>query len=335
MRCLANSAGFAKVSLARAGLAATLLAVSLSMPGGAWAQAYPSKPVRVIVPYAPSSGVAVATRLVTDELAKTMGQSFVHETRTGAGGAIASQVVATSAPDGYTLLANSSAHTILPSLSSSLPYDTLRDLTGVTILAELPLVMVISKSKGIRNIRELVAAAKARPGSMTYASGGVGTSAHLGAEKFRAAAGIEVLHIPFKSTTDGMTEVMAGRVDFVYTAVASALSSIQEGSLVALAMSSKRSVTLPNVPTIEEAGVPGAGYSVWTALFAPAKTPRDIINRLHQEIVKVMTTTDLRERMLKVGAEAFTVSPDEFDVLIRRELVENEKLVKASGVKAQ
>ena len=319
----------------RSVVAAVVLAAFATVSGVATAQTYPSKPVRIIVPYAPSSGVAVATRLVTDELAKTMGQSFVHETRTGAGGAIASQAVATAAPDGYTLLANSSAHTILPSLSSNLPYDTLRDLTGVTILAELPLVMVISKSKGIRNVRELVAAAKAKPGSLTYASGGVGTSAHLGAEKFRAAAGIEVLHIPFKSTTDGMTEVMAGRVDDVYTAVASALSSIQEGSLLALAMSSKRSVTLPNVPTIEEAGVPGAGYSVWTALFAPGKTPREIINRLHQEVVKVMTTTDLRERMLKVGAEAFTVTPDEFDALIRRELVENERLVKASGVKAQ
>lgn len=241
-----------------------------------------------------------------------------------------------SAPaDGYTLLANSSSHSILQVLTPNIPYDTLRDFAGVTILAELPLVMVIAKSKGIRNVQELIASAKAKPGSMTFASAGVGTSAHLGAEKFRIAAGIDVLHIPFKSTTDGVTEVLAGRVDYVYTAVASVQSMIKDGALIPLAMSSKRSAVLPGVPTIEEAGVPGAGYSVWTGLLAPAKTPREIVLRLQQEIVKVLATTDLKERMLKVGAEPFTLTPEEFDALIKRELADNEKLVKASGIRAQ
>ena len=311
------------------------IVASVTAAGSAFAQAWPNKPVRVIVPYAPSSGVAIATRLVTDELAKSLGQSFIHETRTGAGGAIASAFVASSPADGYTLLANSSAHSILQVLNPGVPYDTLRDFVGVTPLAELPLVMVIARSKGIRSVQELVAAAKSKPGSLTFASAGVGTSAHLGAEKFRIAAGVEVLHIPFKSTTDGVTEVLAARVDYVYTAVASVQSMIKDGALVPLAMSSKRSASLPGVPTIEEAGVPGAGYSVWTGLMAPAKTPREVVLRLQQEIVKVLATTDLKERMLKVGAEPFTLTPDEFDALIKRELAENDKLVKAIGIRAQ
>ena len=312
-----------------------LTAVLWGVAAMAIAQTYPTKPVRVIVPYAPSSGVAIATRLVTDELAKTMGQPFVHETRTGAGGTIATAAVASAAPDGYTLLANSSAHSAVPVLMQNLPFDTARDLSGVTIIAELPLVLVIARSKGIRNVKELVAVAKAKPGSITFASSGVGTAGHLGSEKFRIASGIDTLHIPFKSTTDGMVEVMAGRVDFVYTAVASALSAIREGTLVPLALSSKRSAVLPDVMTIEETGVASAGYSVWTGLLAPSRTPREIVNRLQQEIVKVMASPDLRERMLKSGAEPYTVTPEEFDALIRREIADNERLVKAIGIRSQ
>jgi tripartite-type tricarboxylate transporter receptor subunit TctC len=312
--------------------AAALLAAACGM---AAAQTYPSKPVRVIVPYAPGSGVAVVTRLVTEELAKSMGQPFVHETRPGAGGTIATGVVATAPPDGYTLLANSSAHSAVPVLMQNLPFDTARDLAGVTTLAELPLVMVIARSKGIRNVKELIAAAKAKPGSMTFASAGAGTAGHLGSEKFRISSGFEALHIPFKSTTDGVAEVMAGRVDFVYTAVVSALGAIQDGTLVPLALSSKRSAVLPDVPAIEETGVANSGYSVWTGLLAPAKTPREILLTLHREIVKVLATPDMKSKMLKIGADPYTLMPEEFDALIRRELVENEKLVKAVGIKPQ
>jgi tripartite-type tricarboxylate transporter receptor subunit TctC len=307
----------------------------LGLAGAALAQTYPLKPVRVIVPYAPSSGVAIVTRFVTDELAKSMGQPFVHETRAGAGGTIAMAAAAAAPPDGYTILANSSAHSAVPILTQGLPFDTARDLAGITPLAELTLVMVIARSKGINSVKELIAAAKAKPGSITFASAGVGTAGHLGSEKFRIASGFEALHIPFKSTTDGMSEVMAGRVDYVYTAVASALGAIREGALVPLAVSSRRSAALPDVPGIEETGVPNAAYSVWTGLLAPSKTPRDIVNRLHQEIVKVLASPDMKARLLKVGADAFTTAPEEFDAMIRRELSDNERLVKAAGIKMQ
>ena len=302
---------------------------------GAHAQSYPSRPVRVIIPYGPGTGVDVVARMVAEAISKSVGQPFVAEQRVGAAGTIAAGTVANAPADGYTLLVDSSAHTSVPALMQNLPFDTARDFAGVTTLIENPLVLVTAQSRGYKTVADLVAAAKAKPGSINYASGGLGTSTHISAEKFRMGAGFEAVHIPFKSTTEALTEIMGGRMDFTYTALTSALSGIRDGRLVALAMSSRRSPVLPNVPTITEAGVANATYSSWVGMMVAAKTPREIINRLYQETLKAMATPDVQERLAKIGAEPVTMPPDDFEALRRRELVENVQLMKTIGIKAQ
>lgn len=299
------------------------------------AQQYPSKPVKVYVPYGPGTGVDVAARLVSEALAKNLSQPFVIENRPGAAGTIATALVAAAAPDGYSVLVNASSHTSVPALMRNLPYDAARDFAGVTTLAESPLVLVTSKSRGFQTVKQLIAAAKSKPGSITFASAGVGTATHIAAEKFRLAAGFEALHVPFKSTTDALVDVMTGRIDYLYTALVSALGGIRDGRLVALAVGARRSSVLPDVPTIVEAGVPNADYSLWFGMFVGAKTPRDIVNRLNRETVKVLATPELKDRLAKIGAEPFTMTPEEFDTMIRREIVENERLVKAAGIKTE
>ena len=301
----------------------------------AGAQAYPSRPVKVIVPYGPGTGVEVVARLLSQLIAKNFGQTFVVEARTGAGGTIATAFVATQPADGYTVLVDSSSHTSVPALMSNLPYDTMRDFSGVTTLVENPLMMVTSQSTGFKNVRELVAAAKAKPGVLTYASAGIGTSSHISAEKFRAGAGFKALHSPFQSTTEAITELLGGRMDFTYTALTSALSGVRDGRLVALAMSARRSSVLPTVPTIMEAGVPNGGYASWIGMMVVSKTPREIVNRLNQETLKALASAELKEQLGKIAAEVWTMSPEEFDVMRRRELDENDRLIKAVGIKLQ
>ncbi len=301
---------------------------------GALSQAYPSKPVKVLIPYGPGSGIDVVVRQLNDALSKSLGQPFVSENRPGAAGTIAAAYVLSQPSDGYTILSDSSSHTIVPSLMASIPFDTARDISGVTTLIENPLVLVTGRFKGINTAADLIAAAKAKPGSITYASAGIGSSTHISAEKFRIGGGFEGLHIPFKSSTDGLTEVMAGRIDFTYTALASALSGIRDGRLVPLAMVSRRVGVMPNIPSVDEV-VPGASYSTWLGVMVSSKTPREIVNRLNQEIVKIMNTPDMKDRLAKLGTEPWTMSPEEFDALRRKELVDNERLVKAAGIKKQ
>ena len=313
-----------------------IVIVALSVvAAGAQAQSYPSRPVRVIIPYGPGTGVDVVARMVTEAISKSVGQPFVAEQRVGAAGTIAAGTVANAPADGYTLLFDSSAHTSVPALMQNLPFDTARDFVGVTTLIENPLVLVTAQSRGYKTVADLVAAGKAKPGSINYASGGLGTSTHISAEKFRMGAGFEAVHIPFKSTTEALTEIMGGRMDFTYTALTSALSGIRDGRLVALAMSSRRSPVLPNVPTITEAGVANATYSSWVGMMVASKTPREIVNRLYQETLKAMATPEVQERLAKIGAEPVTMPPDEFEALRRRELVENVQLMKTIGIKAQ
>lgn len=302
---------------------------------GASAQSFPSRPIRAVIPYGPGTGVDVVARIVGEGVAKNLGQTFIAEQKVGAAGTIAAAYVASAPGDGYTLLFDSSAHTSVPALMQNLPFDTARDFSGVTTLIENPLVLVTGQTRGYKTVAELVAAGKAKPGSINFASGGIGTSTHISAEKFRMAAGFEAVHVPFKSTTEAITEILGGRMDFTYTALTSALSGIRDGRLVALAMSARRSSVLPNVPTITEAGVQNATYSSWVGMMVSSKTPRDIVNRLYQETVKVLAQPDVMERLAKIGAEPNTMTPDDFDALRRRELVENAQLMKTSGIKAQ
>ncbi len=301
----------------------------------AFAQGYPSRPVKVIIPFSTGTALDAVTRIVTQTLTINLGQPFVIENRTGAGGTIGAAVVATAPADGYTILSTSSSHTAVPASMQSIPYDTARDFAGVTILVENPLVLVAAKPTGIQSVRDLIAAAKARPGVLAFGSGGTGTGTHLATEKFRIAAGFDALHVPYRGTGEAVTEMLGGRIDFTVTTIASALPGIRDGRLLALAMMSRRSPVLSNIPTIVEAGVPEGGYSSWLGVLVAAKTPRDIVNRLHREIAKVLAAPDVKDRLEKIGLEAVAMTPDEFDRLIRRELAENAQLVKTLGIKIQ
>ena len=297
---------------------------------------YPTRPVRLIVPFTAGSTTDIIARAVSDRLSANLAQNIIVDNRSGAGGSIGAAVVAHASADGHTLLVHSSSHTVNPAMYAKLPYDTLRDFAGVTPLASLPNALVISPSKGLRSVKELIAAAKAKPGSINYASAGAGSATHLNAEKFRFRAGFEGTHIPFKGSPDALVEVITGRVDFYFCPVAPALPFIREGKLIALAVGSpKRSSVLPDVPTTAEAGVPGSEYNFWIGLLAPGKTPRAIVTRLYHETQNVLSSADVKKRFADLGADPMAMTPSEFDAYIRQELAANIALAKAAGLKAQ
>lgn len=302
----------------------------------AWAQGWPSKTVRITVPFTPGSGTDIIARTVTERLSSQIGQPIVIENRPGAGGTIGSAVVAKADPDGHTLLVHSSSYTVTPSTYKDLPYDTLRDLTGVIPLGLLPNVLVIAPSKGIRSVKELVAAAKARPGSLNSASVSIGSATHLNAERFRLGAGIDTVNIPFKGSPEALTEIITGRVDYYFCPVNAVLPLLKDGKIVALAVgSTKRSLALPDLPTTLEAGVPNSDYNFWVGMFAPGKTPRDTVNRLYQETAKALHAPDVRAKLGALGAEPMDYAPEAFNAYLRREIADNAALVKAAGIKLE
>jgi tripartite-type tricarboxylate transporter receptor subunit TctC len=301
--------------------------------GEALAQSWPSKRVQVIVPFTAGSATDIMARTVARRLSEQLGQSFVVENRPGAGGTIGVGAVAKAEPDGHTILVHSSSYTITPTTYPNTPYDTLRDLVGITPLALLPNVLVMSPKKDIHTVQDLVRAAKARPGTMNYASAGVGTATHLNGERFRLGADIEVLHVPFKGTPEALTEIIAGRVDYYFCPVNAVLPMIGDKTLLALAVgSTKRSAALPDVSTTVEAGVPNSDYNFWVGMFVPSKTPREIVNRLHQETAKALDAKEVRDSMAQLGAESMLKRSDEFDAYIRAEITTNAALVNAAGI---
>jgi len=298
-------------------------------------QSWPSKRVTVVVPFTAGSATDIMARTVAQRLSEQLGQPFVVENRPGAGGTIGVGAVARAEPDGHTILVHSSSYTITPTTYPATAYDTVRDLVGITPLALLPQVLVISPDKGIKTVPDLVKAARAKPGAMNYASAGVGTATQLNAERFRLGAGIEVVHVPFKGTPEALTEIIAGRVDYYFCPVNAVLPLIEGKQLLALAMgSSKRSAALPNVATTLEAGVPDSDYNFWVGMVVPSKTPRDIVNRIHQETAKAIESNEVRASMAKLGAEPMLMRLDEFDGYIRNEIKTNATLVKAAGITA-
>jgi tripartite-type tricarboxylate transporter receptor subunit TctC len=323
----------------RAALASltSLTVLAALSPLAASAQgAYPNKPIRVIVPFAAGSTTDIIARAIADKMGQSMGQTLVIDNRGGASGTIGQQAVATAAPDGYTIMIHSSSHTVSPSTFAKLPFDTTADFVGVTPISSTPNVLVISPSKNIKTLQELLAAARAKPGSMNFASAGQGSATHLNAEKFKLAAKIEATNIPFKGSGEAVTEVMSGRVDYYFSPIAPVIGQIRAGQLLPLAVGSpKRASALPQVPTTAEAGVPGSEFNFWIGMMAPAKTPRDIVNRLHDEVVKALNTPEVKERFATLGADAWTLSPEQFDSYIRDEIKSNAVLVKAAGLAPQ
>lgn len=311
-----------------------LLAFAPFVGAGAHAQTWPAKSLRVVVPFTAASATDVTARIVAEKLSSQLGHTFVVENRPGAGGTIGVGVVAKAEPDGYSILVHSSSFTVTPSTYPDTPYNTLRDFAGITPLANLPNVLVIAPSRGIRSVKELVAAAKGKPGTLTYASAGAGSATQLNAERFRLGAGFEGVHVPFKGTPEALTDVLTGRVDYYFCPVISVLQFIKDGKLLALAAgSTKRSSALPDVATTLETGIPNSDYNFWVGMMVPAKTPRDVVTKLYQNTLQALQAPDLKERMAKIGAEPMLMTPQEFDAYIRMEIGSNAALVKAAGIK--
>lgn len=328
---------FANARRSLLGTAASLalcLTIPLALPLTANAQAgYPNKPIRVIVPFAAGSTTDIIARAIADKMSASLGQQLVVDNRGGASGTIGQQAVATAAPDGYTIMVHSSSHTVSPSTFAKLPFDTVADFVGVTPISTTPNALVIAPSKGIKTLAELLAAARAKPGSMNFASAGQGSATHLNAEKFKLAAGIQATNIPFKGSAEAVSEVISGRVDYYFSPIAPVIGQIKGGQLLALAVGSpRRASALPDVPTTAEAGVAGSEFNFWIGMMAPAKTPKDIVNRLHDEVVKALNDPEVKERFTKLGADAWTLSPQQFDAYIKAEIDSNAKLVKAAGL---
>ena len=297
-----------------------------------FAQAWPTNTVRIVVTLAPGSGTDIIGRMLAEKLAAPLGQNVIVENRPGASTTIGAGYVA-KAEDGHTLLVTSSAHTVAPFVYPSLPYDTARDLIAVTPLANLPTVLVVPASKGFRTVHDLVAAAKVRPGSINFAAAAASTQ--LNAERFRRSANFQAQHIPFKGAPEALNEVIAGRVDFYFSPIAPALAHIRDGKLLALAVgSAKRAAILPDVPTTLEAGFPDSDYNFWIGLFAPAKTPREVVSRLHHEATSAFQSPEIRERLSRLGAEPMLMTPEQFDAHVKDELRMNAPLVKAAGITA-
>ncbi len=320
----------------RAALASltSLTVLAALSPLAASAQgAYPNKPIRVIVPFAAGSTTDIIARAIADKMGQSMGQTLVIDNRGGASGTIGQAAVAQAAPDGYTIMVHSSSHTVSPSTFAKLPFDTLGDFAGVTPISSTPNVLVIAPAKNIKTLQQLLAQARAKPGSMNFASAGQGSATHLNAEKFKLAAKIEATNIPFKGSAEAVTEVMSGRVDYYFSPIAPVIGQIRNGALVPLAVGSpRRASALPDVPTTAEAGVPGSEFNFWIGMMVPARTPRDIVNRLHDEVVKALATPEVKERFATLGADAWTLKPEQFDAYLRDEIKSNAVLVKAAGL---
>jgi tripartite-type tricarboxylate transporter receptor subunit TctC len=308
----------------------------------AWAQApaggagsdYPNKIIKIIkiiVPFTAGSATDIMARIVGERLSASMGQAVVVENRPGAGGTLGAAQVAKSEPDGYTLLVVSTGHVVNPALYGNLPYDTVGDFAGISPLAALPSVLVVGAGSPYKSVAELIAAAKAKPGQLNYASAGVGSATHVNAEKFRADSGTQITHIPFKGTPETIVEVSSGRVDFMFTPVLASIPSIRDNRMRALAVSTaKRSTALPDVPTVAEAGLPGFVFDFWIGLLAPAKTPRAVVNKLNAEVRKVMAQPEVIDRMAKLGAEPLPMTPERFDAYIKEEFTTLGAVMKAA-----
>ena len=311
-------------------VAAALIAV------GAGAQSWPAKPIRFVVPFTAGSGTDIVARAVGDAMSKGLGQPIIVDNKPGAGGTIGANIVAHSEPDGYTVLIPSSGHVLNPAIYPNLPYDTVKDLTGVMPLAVLPNVLVVSPQRGWKSVGDLIAAAKARPGTLNYASAGVGSATHMNAEKFKLHAGFQATHVPYKGTPEAMNDVMGGRTDFFFAPLLSALPLVKDGKLQALAVStSQRAPALPDVPTTVEAGVPGSDYTFWVGMIVPSATPPAVVRRLHDEAVKALALPEVKDRLARLGAEPLIMPPEEFNAFIRTEMDSAAQIARTASLKAQ
>jgi tripartite-type tricarboxylate transporter receptor subunit TctC len=301
----------------------------------AFAQAYPAKPLKMIIPYPPGGGNDTLGRLFAIKLSDRLGQPVVVENRPGAGTLIGSEAAAKSAPDGYTILLSSIAtHALSPNLYSKVPYDPVKDFAPITLLGIAPTVLVVRNDLPAKDLAEFVAAAKAKPGGFTYASGGNGTPPHINGEVFKAVAGVDLLHVPYKGGGPALVDLMAGRVDVMLDTAASAMPHVRSGKLRALAISGpRRSAEYPDLPTFAEAGLPQYDTNAWYSVHAPAGTPPEIVRRLNAELVASLKEPDVQARFKQLSTDAVGNSPEEFAAFVRAELDKYARVIKGAGIR--
>jgi tripartite-type tricarboxylate transporter receptor subunit TctC len=310
-----------------------LLALLVETASG---QGYPARAVRVLVGFTPGGGTDIMARFLTPRLSEYLGQQFVVENRPGAATNVATNMVAKAAPDGYTLLFTTSALAINASLYGNLPYDALRDLAPVSVLAESPNLLVASQSVPAKDLGELIALARAKPGALNYSSAGAGTSQHLAGELFKMRTGTDIVHIPYKGTAPSLAGVMSGEVQFSFANVPAILAHVRSGRVRALAVAgARRSELMPEVPTMKEAGVQGVEVPVWYALLAPAGTPREIVATLANASMKAARSPELKPRLIEQGTEPIGSTPEEFAKLLREEIAKYAEAVRISGAKPE
>ena len=317
-----------------AGLLVAMTSFGAQAQGDASAD-YPSKPIRILIGFTPGGGPDITARQIAQRLSEVWKQQVLVEHRPGAGGTIAAGNVARAAPDGYTLLSVSASHAIAPAIYSKLPYDTLSELSGITQTGSSKYVLVGAPAGGIGSLKELIAAAKAKPGQLYFSSAGVGSGTHFAAEIFRSMAGIDVVHVPFKGLSEALGEVMAGRIQFTAIPIANVANQVKAGKVVGLAVGApQRDALLPEVPSADEAGLPAYKPEAWYGLLTSASVPRPIIAKLNREITRILAEPELQQRLSAVGIEPRPSTPEAFDKLVRDEVALLTKIARAANIKA-
>jgi tripartite-type tricarboxylate transporter receptor subunit TctC len=308
----------------------------LALASGALAQErWPAKPVQMVVPLSPGTTVDIIARLYAERLSKRLGQAVLVQNRPGAGGTIAAQSVAAAAPDGYTILMANTQHSVNPALYANLAYDTLRDFSGIAMVAEAPALVYVNPGLGAKTLAEFIALARAKPGTINYGSAGVGTATHLGGAYFASEAKIDIVHVPYKVTSDLVSDIVSGRIQATFSPIAFMLAQVREGKLLALAVTSRARVpVLPDVPTVAEAAIPGYESSTWYGFLAPARTPRAIREQLARQLREISEEREVKERFAGQGIFPRSIELEGFDAFIREDVAKLGALAKAVGAKA-
>jgi tripartite-type tricarboxylate transporter receptor subunit TctC len=314
-----------------------LLILAVMLPAfPAAAQQFPSKPIRIVVPFTPGSASDILARLIAPKMTDNWGQQVVVDNRPSAGGTVAGEIVARATPDGHTLMLTSSAFAGSAALYDKLPYDSVKDFSGVSQVAETGLVLVVAPSLGVKSAKELLALARAKPGSLTFASSGIGSGTHYASELFKMAAGINVVHVPFRGTPEGITDTMAGRVNYYLTPLLPVMPLIRSGRLLPLGVSTAgRQPLLPDVPTLAESALPGFTYDGWFGVLVQSRTPRKTVQQLSKEIARILDLADVKDRIATQGATAKSSTPEAFEKMVRAEIKTRFKVFKAAGVKPE
>jgi tripartite-type tricarboxylate transporter receptor subunit TctC len=319
----------------------SVFVVLVLMVGGATvaqSQSYPAKPLRFVVPFPPGGPLDIMARGIGVKLQEAWGQPVVVENKPGAGGGIGADAVAKSPADGYTLLMGAvSTHAINPWLYASIPYDPVKDFIPVTLVAQVPNILVVNPTLPVQSVKELIAYAKAKPGALSFASGSTGSTGHLAGELFKTMAGIDMVHVPYKGAAPAMFDLLAGQTQLMFDNIANALPQVKAGKLRALAVTtSKRSPAVPDLPTLDEAGLPGFDLTTWFGVFVPAKTPQEVVDKLNAEIVRALSSKELRDRLTAMGTEPPSITkPSDFATFVQRESAKYAQVVKTSGARVE